>query len=285
MSLVSIIIPAYNASQHIAETIQSVLCQSYSNWELLIIDDGSTDGTFELINSLAKSDARIKCLTKSNSGVSNTRNMGISLAKGEFISFLDADDIWYPENLEEKIKFIMNHGIDVCYSSCETIDSDSNSLKTVLTGSHTPLLNDILFLKGNYITAPSGIVLKKMVIDKIGGFDTHLSNNADQDLWIRILSNNFKIKLIDKILWKYRVHSKNMSGNIALLEKDSFYIYYKSKKNNLYKTFLLKQKAYSKLNLMLAGSWWKNGNNKMRGTWFIFKALINYPLVFFNSNR
>ena len=285
MSLASIIIPAYNASKHITETIRSVLNQTYPNWELIIIDDGSSDNTLEIIHDLSKSEPRIKYVTKKNSGVSDTRNMGISLAKGEFISFLDADDIWHDTNLEEKIRFIIKHNIDAAYSKCEKIDSNSKSLNTILTGSDTPLLNDILFLKGNYITAPSGIVLKKNVLDAIDGFDINLSNNADQDLWIRILSNNFKIKLISEVLWQYRVHAYNMSSNIALLEKDSFYIFNKAIKNNLYKTLVLKQKAFSKLNLMLAGSWWKNGNNKMRGMYFILKAFINYPPIIINKNK
>ena len=145
-------------------------------------------------------------------------------------------------------------------------------------------MSDILLLRGNYLTAPSGIVFKKNVLDKIGGFDPNLSNNADQDLWIRILSNDFKIKLTKTVLWKYRVHNNNMSSNIALLEKDSIYIFNKANKNNLYVTFAFKQKAFSKLNLMLAGSWWKNGNNKTRGAYFIFKALINYPFIFINND-
>lgn len=284
MQLASIIIPAYNAKKYIEETVQSVLNQSYTNWELLIIDDGSTDNTIEIIEALAKTDSRINYITKKNSGVSDSRNKGLSIAKGEFISFLDADDIWNKENLKEKINFIVENNIDVAYSDCEKIDANSNSLKNILTGSESPELSDILLLKGNYITAPSGIVLKKSVLDKIGGFDTNLSNNADQELWIRILSNNFKIKLIKKTLWKYRVHDNNMSSNIALLEKDSIYIFNKSKSNNLYSTFAIKQKAFSKLNLMLAGSWWKNGNNKARGIYFIFKALINYPFILINKN-
>ena len=284
MSLASIIIPAYNASKYIAETVQSVVNQTYSNWELIIVDDGSTDNTLKIIDAIAQTDSRIKYLTKNNSGVSDTRNKGLSIAKGEFISFLDADDIWHTNNLEEKIKFIQKDNIDVAYSNCEKIDRNSNSLNNILTGSETPLLSDILLLRGNYLTAPSGIVLKKNVLDKIGGFDTNLSNNADQDLWIRILSNNFKIKLIKLVLWKYRVHDNNMSSNIALLEKDSIYIFNKAKKNNLYDTFAFKQKAFSKLNLMLAGSWWKNGNNKTRGAYFIFKALINYPFILINND-
>lgn len=283
MPLASIIIPAYNAKQYISETVQSVLNQTHTNWELIIIDDGSIDNTLEIIEAFAKTDSRIKYLTKHNSGVSDTRNKGLSMAKGEFISFLDADDIWNKENLEEKIKFIKKNDIDVAYSNCEKIDSNSNSLNNILTGTDSPLLSDILLLRGNYITAPSGIVLKKSVLDKIGGFDTNLSNNADQELWIRILSNNFKIKLIKNVLWKYRVHNNNMSSNIALLEKDSIYIFNKSKSNKLYPTFALQQKAFAKLNLMLAGSWWKNGNNKTRGVYYIIKALINYPFILINK--
>ncbi len=283
MNLVSIIIPVYNAEKYISETIASVLFQTYSNWELIIVDDGSTDDSLEIIKKIHVTDSRIKLISKNNSGVSDTRNVGILGSGGEFIAFLDADDVWMDNNLEEKVNYLISSNIDVVYSSCEIIDENSKSKNIFLSGSHHPILEDILLLKGNYITAPSGVVFKKNVFDSIGLFDENLSNNADQDIWIRTLAENYKIGLLNLVLWKYRMHGGNMSSNIRLLEKDSFYMFKKAQKNKIFKSFIFKQKCFSKMYLMLAGSWWKNGKNKKRGCYFLVKSFLSNPMVFFNN--
>jgi len=108
--MVSIIIPAYNAGRFISETIESVLLQSFTNWELIIVNDGSKDNTGEIISKYAAADKRISIITKENSGVSDTRNKGIEKSKGEMLAFLDADDIW-EANFLEKI-FFLTESID-----------------------------------------------------------------------------------------------------------------------------------------------------------------------------
>jgi glycosyltransferase involved in cell wall biosynthesis len=276
MELVSIILPAFNANRFIAETITSVINQSYTNWELLIVNDGSSDDTEKTIASYLN-DNRIKYISKQNSGVSDTRNNGIHRAKGNYIAFLDADDIWKENNLTKKIECLHNTNSDAVYSKCELINEDSLPINKELTGSDEPVLADILLLKGNYITAPSGIVVKKTLIETVGVFDINLSNNADQDFWIRILVNGLKINFIPESLWKYRVHSKNMSSNIKLLESDSIYMFNKIGTSTLFSSKLFKRKCYASLYFMLAGSWWKNANNKTRGVYFIIKALLTYP--------
>ncbi|MCZ2225085.1 MAG: glycosyltransferase [Chitinophagales bacterium] len=274
----SIIIPCYNAEKYIAEAIQSVLDQTYINWELIIIDDGSKDSSSKIIAKFLN-DNRISFHQQTNSGVSSARNNGLKIAQGNYITYLDADDVWFKDNLKEKVNYLRNNAIDVVYSSYEVINEKSESISKISDKAIYPTLKDILLQKGNYSTAPSGLVIKKEVLHKIGGFDTNLSNNADQDIWIRILFNNYKIALIEKPLWKYRIHENNMSNNISLLEKDSLYMFKKVATNNMFGSFWFKQKCYSKLYLMLAGSWWKEGNNQLRGGYFIFLAFINYPFI------
>ncbi|HOC40486.1 MAG TPA: glycosyltransferase family A protein, partial [Bacteroidales bacterium] len=104
--LVSIIIPVYNGEKYISDTIQSVIDQTYKNWELIIVDDGSTDNTAEIVKQF--NDSRISYIKKNNTGVSDTRNVGAMISKGEILSFLDADDIWLPENLEKKVEKLIN---------------------------------------------------------------------------------------------------------------------------------------------------------------------------------
>lgn len=281
IEMVSIIIPVYNAQSYIKETVDSVLKQTYFNFELVLVNDGSTDSTTEIIDEFAKRDKRIIVIHKKNSGVSSTRNEGISVAKGSTIFFLDADDIWNPNNVEHKVNYLNTKKTDAVFSACEMIDEKSVSFTTYLGGSENLTLKDMLSSKGNYTTAPSGIAIKKVVLDKIGGFDINLSNNADQDFFIRILAAGYKIGYIPDALWKYRIHSESMSKNVKLLERDILYVFNKANKNNLFHSFWFKQKCFSKIYLTLAGSWWKNGNNKIRALLFLIKAFMTYPPTLF----
>lgn len=275
--LVSIIIPCYNAEMFIAETIKSVINQTYSNWEIIIVNDGSTDNSATILNQFSEKDNRIQLINKPNSGVSDTRNKGLEVANGEFITFLDADDVWHITNLEKKVNFLTSTDYDVVYSYCQMIDEQSKPINRVLKGVNNLKVADFLSFKANYNTAPSGIVFKKEVLHKIGGFDVNLSNNADQDILIQALASRFKFGVIPEILWNYRIHSENMSKNVELLEKDSIYLFRKCEKQQLFYSFWFKQQCFSNLYLILAGSWWKNGNNKFRGLCFLFLAVVNYP--------
>ncbi|PKP49342.1 MAG: hypothetical protein CVT95_03475 [Bacteroidetes bacterium HGW-Bacteroidetes-12] len=275
--LVSIIIPCYNAEKYIAETIQSVINQTYSNWELIIVNDGSTDGSVTILKQFIEKDNRIKLINKFNSGVSGTRNKGLEIAKGNFITFLDADDVWHTTNLEKKVNFLSSTDYDVVYSYCQMIDEQSKPIDKLLKGENDLKIEDFLNLKANYNTAPSGVVFKKEVLHKIGGFDVNLSNNADQDILIQALANGFKIGIIHEVLWNYRVHAENMSKNVAVLEKDSIYLFKKCEKQQLFHSFWFKQKCFATMYYLLAGSWWKDGNNKLRGLYFLFLAVVSHP--------
>lgn len=275
--LVSIVIPAYNAARYLSETIVSVINQTYTNWELIVVNDGSKDETLSIAKSFANKDPRIHIIDKSNSGVSDSRNTGIKVAKGDVLFFLDADDVWNIDNITEKIKRLNEPSCHAVYSACEIIDEKSVSFSRFLSGSANLRLEDMLLSKGNYTTAPSGIAVKRNVLDKIGGFDTNLSNNADQDFFIRILATGFKIAYIPDTLWKYRMHGNSMSKNVALLEKDLLYVFNKAAKNNLFASSAFKRRCFANVYTVLAGSWWKNGNNKLKGILYLMKAFFTYP--------
>lgn len=276
-NLVSVIIPAYNAERYLDETIQSVINQSYHNWELIIVNDGSSDKTASITKTWTEKDKRIQCINKLNTGVSDSRNIGIENAKGEIIFFLDADDVWDPNNISEKLKRFDQNNISAIYSACELIDENTKSLTRNLQGSEDLSLKDMLLLKGNYITAPSGIAVKTNVARKIDGFDKNLSNNADQDFFIRILAGGYKIGYLNETLWKYRMHHAGMSKNVSLLEKDILFMFNKAAKNKLFESYFFKKRCFANVYITLAGSWWKNGNNKMRGIYYILKAFLSYP--------
>lgn len=275
--LVSIIIPCYNTEKYIAETIESVFNQTYTNWELIIVNDGSTDSSRQIIELFKNKEQRIRVIDKLNSGVSDTRNKGLEIAQGELITFIDADDVWHNDNLEKKVPFLSSTNVDVVYSYCQILDEHSNPTDKILKGKNNLKIEDFLSLKANYNTAPTGVVFKKQVLEKIKGYDINLSNNADQDILIQALAKGFKIDIIHEALWDYRVHEENMSKNIAVFEKDSLYLFRKCEKQQLFHSFWFKQKCFSNLYLIIAGSWWKEGKNKSRAILFIFKSLLIYP--------
>ena len=128
MPLVSIIMPCYNAERYIAQSIESVLAQTYQNWELLITDDCSTDKSVEIISKYSKNDDRISVIVPDeHQGIARTRNMSISRARGRFVAFLDSDDIWYPEKLEKQVNYMLENDLAFTYSSYEIIDCKLHS--------------------------------------------------------------------------------------------------------------------------------------------------------------
>lgn len=275
-NLVSIIIPCYNAEKFIAETIQSVLNQTYTNWELIVIDDGSKDNSSKIVASFLL-DPRISYFYQENTGVSIARNNGISKVSGSYIAFLDADDVWTPTNLEEKINELQSDEIDYVFSNKEHINEDSSSLNIFSNGTDINLLHHFLLWDRTVIPGPaSNLIVKRKCLDSGLRFDPTFSTAADQDFCFN-LAAKYKGKLIEKPLFKYRILANSMSRNIATMEKDHIAVYKKAAKNNLFNSFLFKQQCFSNLYLVLAGSWWKNGNNKLRGFYFLFLAVVNYP--------
>lgn len=287
--MVSIIIPAYNAEKYIIETINSVLNQTYSNWELIIIDDGSQDKTAELIANLYKNDSRINYYYQKNTGVSGARNNGLSKCKGEYIALLDADDVWEKNNLELKVNALeSNKNISWVFSDMYNADKNINIINIASTGTDKNILNSILLWQTEVIPGPcSNVVFTKRCYDEGIKFDIKLSTAADQDFTLQ-LASKYKGFHINKPLWRYRILNNSMSRNISVMEKDHIKVFKKAKKNKLFKNFWFKQKCFSNLYWILAGSWWKNGNNKLRGFYFIILALTTNPLSIvkiFNSSK
>jgi glycosyltransferase involved in cell wall biosynthesis len=213
---VSIIIPTYNRAQFIAEAIQSVLDQTFQDFELLIVDDGSTDNTREIVGSFK--DQRIKYIHQENRGVSAARNNGILASSGEYIAFLDSDDLWLPQSLELKVRSLDSHpdAALVC-SDLELFDNDTGarlgsfwhgsisrfSLKRV---SKQPL-NQLLTI-GCFI-GPQATLIRRRVFSDVGYFDESLRSCGDWDMFVRILKR-FLIDIIDIPLTKLRRHGYSM---------------------------------------------------------------------------
>lgn len=279
MPTVSVIIPAYNAGKFLGETVRSVLTQSYTDFEIVICDDGSTDNTAEVAQSF--SDARVKYIRHTNIGVSATRNNGAKNSSGKFLAFLDADDIFYRDNLAKKAEALeKNPAAGMAFADCDVIDGDGKKTGEVLTGKSEDILRHLLLWNGTVIPGPSSILVTREAFEKVNGFDTQFSTAADQDFFFRV-AHRFPCVRVSEVLTAYRKHGSNMHMNIALMERDHTGVYEKAATNGLFSSASFRRKCFGNLYLILAGSWWVNGKNKPRGFKFMRKAVAKNPALIF----
>lgn len=278
-SLVSVIIPAYNAEGFITETVTSVINQSFTNWKLIIINDGSTDNTLSVIEKLSKEDKRISFITKPNTGVSDTRNIGITEAKGDLIAFLDADDVWLPTNLEKKISYLKSHpDVDFVFSNMLQADRYLQNQTPAPQGKDTNIFDDLLLWNGEVIPGPSSnLVVRKKCLDAGIRFDKRLTTIADQNFTVQ-LSAKFTGKLLPEALWIYRVIPGSMSKSLAVMEKDSLMTYKIYRENNFFKSASFRKKCFANMYLILSGSWFKDGSDFGRGLKYLLLAFFSAPV-------
>jgi len=215
--VVSVIITTYNRWNFVQQAIDSVLAQTYPNYELIVIDDGSTDGTKELLPSKYK--GKLKYVWHENQERSKARNLGISLSKGKYLAFLDSDDKWHPDKLIEQVEYIEKRrekepSIALVCSSVWLIDSEGKLITNKIAGRKTNLekLKPFDFLIGSRIYAPpSNALYVREYVEKVGGFDKDLPPIEDRGLLIK-LREKYKFVYLDKPLIYYRVHKENTPG-------------------------------------------------------------------------
>lgn len=222
--LVSIITPMYNSEKFILKTIKSVINQTYSNWELLLIDDGSTDNTIQIVEDFKQKYSNIKLLQNSNNlGAAQSRNKGILEAKGDYIAFLDADDLWKSNKLDLQIQFMQTHNCDVSFSSYEQIDENGKPLNKLVQA--IPKLTYNKYLKTNYIGNLTGMYNAK-TLGKITSPD--LRKRQDWLLWLAAIKKSSKPALgIQESLAYYRVRQNSISSNKIELLKYNYLVYKK----------------------------------------------------------
>ena len=258
MTLVSIIIPLYNAELYIVPAIESVIRQTYKNWELIIINDGSSDRSVESIASFIEGDRRIRLFSIPNSGVSCARNYGISLATGSYIAFLDADDIWYSTKLETQVS-IMAVDSSILWSipSCDTIDQegkiqDRNLSKAPITESH---FEELITWTSPSFVAMSGLVVNRALLGQIR-FAESISSPADKEFMIQ-LAKISNATYIPESLWQYRILTNSMSRNSSKVADDMLKMY-EDYTDDFYGTKKLKHHALYRVNYICYRTYLKN---------------------------
>ncbi|SUI75460.1 glycosyltransferase family 2 protein [Shewanella morhuae] len=218
--LVSIIIPSFNCESSVARTIESVLNQSYKNWEIFIADDFSTDNTCKVIQNFIARDDRITLIKRSwNAGPAVTRNRAISCANGRYIAFLDADDSWYKNKLEEQIKFMQKNDIALSYTSYRRIHEDGRELGFV-NAPKSVTYYDIL--KKNRI----GCLTACYDTEKLGKvYMPNISKRQDLGLWLKILKRIDKAYGLQECLADYNVGVSSVSSNKIVAAKYQWRLY------------------------------------------------------------
>jgi glycosyltransferase involved in cell wall biosynthesis len=286
--LVSAIIPNYNYARYVGEAVESALGQTYPNIEVIVVDDGSTDNSLEVLEQYRD---RVKIVRQENSGVCAARNRGVAESKGEYIAFLDADDIWLPEKVFVQIREL--HTSDkAVFTNCgmQLINVEGEPIVSVVNGKSGDVTISMLSFDEPVTvgTASTGMVSRKM-FDFVGGFDSRLSTAADWDFCYRMAKLGEFI-FNPHILVKYRIHGSNMHSNVSRMERDVLLAWAKAFDGSDPEIEALRRRSYGNLHKVLAGSYLKQGDyggflrNVIKSIWFR-PTYMGYYLSLLFRNR
>ena len=265
---VSVIIPTYNREKYIRDAIDSVLSQTYRNFEIVVADDGSTDNTVKILKEYGD---KIRWKSQKNRGPASAKKFGTSMAKGEYLAYLDSDDMYLPDKLKLQVDYLDKHpeaGLVYC-----------NYYRINGTGRITELISrpkNLLLIQENYVPT-SGVMCRRECIDTLRGFDENLGSNYDWDMWLRI-SEKYPIHCIPKPLFKYRVHGESISltrpnrldyerkVKILLLEK----AYQRRGKPSWLKFKIIRAKIERKI-----GKTWPLSDERLSGFWWGVNKILD----------
>ncbi len=232
MPKISILSPLYNSTSFIGWAIQNIQSQTIQDFEMLTVDDGSTDNTKEVVHKFIEKDPRIKYFYKENGGAGSAVAEGLLHAHGEYIAFCDQDDWWLPGKLVKQVEYLDNHkDIDLVYSDAYIGDengniSDKTWMQTRRVTSCVGGYNECVveLFKRNFICAPLVVTIRKSALDAVGGINRKYTSAYDYDLWFRLLEHGSRFGYINEPLAVWRSHSQNESGNIRRAKKNQFLI-------------------------------------------------------------
>jgi teichuronic acid biosynthesis glycosyltransferase TuaG len=210
--LVSIITPTYNAANYIRDTIFSVQLQTHRNWEMIIVDDCSTDDTQSIVAEIAKNDNRVRLISLANNGGSAVaRNKGLDCSTGDFLAFLDADDLWLPEKLQKQLDFMKLTNSVFCFTAYELIDTKGNLLDKVIDTHGPPSVDYMDMLKKRATLGCSTVMLDWNQLSKYRM--PLIRTGQDYGLWLRILKGGNNAYCLQEILTQYRIVPGSISRN------------------------------------------------------------------------
>ncbi len=231
LDLVSIVTPTYNSENFISETIHSILNQSYTNFELILIDDCSIDSTVEIVRTFSEKDSRVKLIQlESNSGAAVARNIGLENSKGRFIAFCDCDDIWFQNKLEYQIRFMLDKAIPISFTSYQLINENGESMNKVINA--IDKITYLEYLKNTIIGMSTSMIDTSLV--KEFRFE-NIRTRQDTMLWITLLKRGHVAYGIKEVLVKYTVRSNSISANKFKAAAKVWDLYYNKEKMGFFK--------------------------------------------------
>lgn len=231
--LVSVIMPCYNMEKYLPFTIESVRQQRFTDWELLIVDDASNDGTAEVLQQASAQDQRIRWMVKPiHSGIVDSRNRCIQMAQGRYLAFLDADDLWYPEKLQRQLEFMKAHNASFCYTSYQLIDEEGTKMDKIIHTAGNLQYHDYL---RNTIIGCSTVMIDNNAIEDVTVPDFRTSE--DTATWLDILKKGITAYALDEPLTAYRIRRKSASSNKMKAAADLWRVYRKHEEMSFIKTF------------------------------------------------
>ena len=223
-ALVSVIIPAYNAEKFIARTLRSVLNQTYRRLEVIVVDDGSIDGTAEIVRRMMKADRRLTLYQQSNAGVAAARNYGIEKSTGAFIAPIDADDLWHETNIDKQVQLFAtdDESLGMVYAWSINIDELDYPIGSVKAPPHYGYVYPVM-MHYNLVGSGSACVIRRSCLEVVGGYSTELlAQNAqgceDWDIYLRI-ARRYRVGVVPELLVGYRITASSMSASTATMER------------------------------------------------------------------
>ena len=220
---VSIITPSWNSEKYIEKTIESVQKQTYMNWEMIVVDDCSTDRTVEIVEKISEEDPRVRIIRQEvNGGAAKARNRSLCEAKGRYIAYLDADDIWKPTKLEKQVEFMKANHCGFSCASYEVIDDEGRALNKEVH--MLPSVDYVGFLTNNLLQTV-GIMADTSIIDKKYLVMPDIRRRQDAATWLQVLKAGYKCYGIDEVLAEYRRAENSLSSNKVKAVKGVWNLY------------------------------------------------------------
>lgn len=280
MTKVSIIIPAYNAMRYLPQTLDSVLQQTFTDFEVVIINDGSSDSIVEWAPQ--SKDSRIRLITQDNQGVSAARNKGIVNSTSEYIAFLDADDLWAPEYLKKQVNYLDKHpNISVVYTWTQLIDENGNSINRIFASHASGMIWKEL-LGYDVISTGSSAMLRRQCVEDVGGFDIQLAHAEDLDFWLRI-AKNYEFGVIKEALTSYRRHLHNVTKNRDKMMRGLQTVYERAFATAPLDMLYLRNHAY--MSLFIGFAWLAIDDKDIKtAIKYRKQAFLHYPFVCFKES-
>lgn len=280
---VSVVIPAYNALAFLPQAVESVLAQTFSNFEVIAVNDGSSDQTGRWLSKLT--DPRVRYISQANLGQSSARNTGIANTSGEYIAFLDADDLWAPDKLERQVAYLdANPDIGLVHSSVELIDQDGKRLdKSIVAHGRGDLWRELIAYNPYYlILCGSTPMIRRVCFETVGVFDPTLQTHEDWEMWLRI-ARQYPFAALHEPLVFYRQHDASVSRKYGIMISSANTIIEK-----VYATVPphdqhLKGRAHARVSLFAA---WRafDGRCYNEAEHFYQQALNHWPRIRYTKN-